>query len=137
MSPQRLLKKSWWNSHSTQVLGAYVVAAVTLLLLLGVYSQGQTTQSAVDQIQKERAARTAAFCGYAHQQQVDKRRDAIKGFRQLPLYARFFNDPNGDLAEVARKNLIEDLGGKYGNHRLPAYCPQHNWPEKLPKDLSG
>lgn len=85
---------------------------------------------------QEREARTRVLCEYTHQQQVDKRTDAIEDFAKLDQFKRFFNDPDSDLQAVALQDLSRKLRTRYANKRIPSYCPQHDWPEKPPKKLS-
>lgn len=36
MSPQRLLRRDWWNTHWFAVGGAYVLIVLTVILVLGI-----------------------------------------------------------------------------------------------------
>lgn len=128
--PQRVLKRDWWHSHGVQVFFAYVLIVLTLLLLLGTFNKAQNNSNTLHQIQKERAARTAAFCMDRHQQQVDKRNAAVDGYLRLPQFKEFFNDPNGRLAQAALDDLRRGFREENSNSRIPAYCPQSKWPER-------
>jgi hypothetical protein len=84
-----------------------------------------------------RKARTTAFCIYAHQEKVYQRLDALENYRRIPLALR----PKLVIAGITvrpTKELRKNLRDRYGNKRLPSYCPQASWPEdqrKWPKAL--
>jgi len=117
------------------VFFAYVLIVLTLLLLLGTFNKAKNNQNTLHQIQKERAARTAAFCMDRHKQQVDKRNAAGDAFLRLPQFREFFNDPNGRLYRVALEDLRRGFREENSNSRIPAYCPQSRWPERTVKQV--
>jgi hypothetical protein len=80
-------------------------------------------------IEDERDDRTRVFCAAEHLEQVDARKDAIDGHRRLPQFARFFVGDPEELLEVAAEQTRRQLHTRYGNNRIPSYCPQHDWPE--------
>ena len=113
--------RRWWPLFVVGVLLALAFGGVAIYIVVS------TTEN-------DRQARSSAFCAYAHGEKVYQRRDAIKNYRRIPPASR-------DRLVIAgitirpRKELIDNLHERYGNKRLPGYCPQSRWPEKVPADL--
>lgn len=78
--------------------------------------------------------RTDDLCDYAYHEKVFQRVDAIENYRRIPPAGRERLVLAGIVLHP-RQELIDNLHGRYGNQRLPSYCPQHDDPVRIPKDL--
>lgn len=83
----------------------------------------------LSKIQHEAHQRIAATCRYAYNEKLGQREDAIDDFKRLPGFLKFFNGDPQELVATAAKQAREHLHGRYGNGRLPRYCPQRKRPE--------
>jgi hypothetical protein len=108
---------------------------VVLLLAAAVFAgyAFTTSLSGTDEKVDKNTARTQQLCDYAYSVQVSARHEAIKSYRRIPPGSRETLVLAG-ITLHPRKELRDNLRGRYGNRQSPPYGPQHDWPVKLPKD---
>lgn len=114
----------------------FIVVVLVAVGLAGgaIYIAVQESNDQNEEILRERTERTAAFCEYAYNEKRYQRTDAISNYRRIPRASREILVLAG-ITIRPRKELIANLRTRYGNKRLPSYCPQSRLKVSIPEDI--